>query len=136
MSNALEAAIFGTLTGGTALTSLLAGGSASVYNGQPPREGTLPWVQFSLASGIEENATPADTQRYVYLVKGVASSLNTAGLIANQIHTLLHGTNPTVSGSTCFWAVRETVVRYQEVDPAGHVIGHAGGEYAFRLAKS
>ena len=98
MSNALETALLGTLTGGTALTALLAGGSASVYNGQPPREGVLPWVQFSLASGIEENITPADTQRYVYLVKGVASSLNTAGLIAEQIHTLLHGTNLTVSG--------------------------------------
>ena len=136
MSNALETAIYGKLAAGSALTSLLAGGSASIYNGQPPREGALPWVSFSLASGIEENLTPADSQRYVYLVKGVATSLNTAGLIANQIHALLHSTNLTVTGSTCFWAARETVVRYQETDPAGHVIGHAGGEYAFRLANT
>jgi hypothetical protein len=136
MSNALETALLGTLTGGTALTALLAGGTASVYNGQPPRAGVMPWVVFSLASGVEENMTPTDSQRYVYLVKGVAPSLYTAGLIAEQAHLLLQHTHMTITGSACFWAARETVVRYQEVDPAGHVIGHAGGEYVFRLEKT
>ena len=133
MSNALDTAIYGTLTGGTALTALLAGGSASVYNGQPPRSGTMPWCSFSLASGLEDNQTPTRSQRFVYLVKGVAASLNTAGQIADQIDTLLHDTTLTVTGSANFWTARITTVRYQEVDPAGHVIGHAGGEYVFRL---
>ena len=133
MSNALETALYGTLAGGTALTALLAGGSASIYNGQPPREGALPWLQFALASGVDENSTPTASQRYVYLVKGVAASLNTAGLIAEQAHAILQHAHLAITGSACFWAARETVVRYQEIDPAGHVIGHAGGEYVFRL---
>ncbi len=133
MSNALETAIGSALAAGTALTSLLAAGTASIFNGQPPRDAARPWVTYSLASGVEENVTPRDSQRYVYLVKGVAASLHTAGLVAEQIRARLHHQSLTVSGSTCFWAARETVVRYQEVDPGGHVVGHAGGEYAFRL---
>lgn len=137
--NALETAIYGTLTGGTALTALLAGGSASIYNGQPPREGTMPWVQFSFAAGRDEesNLTPGDSiQRYIYMVKGVASSLGVAGSIADQIHVLLNNVNMNVANVTCLSAKREIIVRYQEIDPAGHVIGHAGGEYAFRLGKT
>lgn len=131
MSNALEIGIYGTLAAGTALTALL--GGTAIYNGQPARDVTLPWVTFSLASGREENLTPTDTQRLVHLVKGVAASLQAAGSIASEIHALLHHGAVTVTGGTVFWAARETIVRYQEIDPGGHVIGHAGGEYAFRV---
>ncbi len=133
MSNALETALGSVLAGGTALTALLAGGTASIYNGLAPRGAALPWVTYSLASGVEENMTPADSQRYVYLVKGVAASLSAAGQIAAEIHGLLQHGALTINGATCFWIARTTVVRYQEVDPNGRPIGHAGGEYAIRL---
>ena len=93
----------------------------------------MPWVTFSLSSGLEENMTPTRSQRYVYLVKGVASSLMAAGALQDAIDDLLHGTTLTVTGSTMFHSSRITVVRYQERDSGDHVIGHAGGEYAFGL---
>ena len=127
--NALDTAIRTQLASGTALIALL--GGTAIYNGIPPVNTARPWVTFSLASGIENNQTPTDTQRLVYLIKGVADSLLTAGLISDEINTLLHHKETSI-GSGVFWVARETVVRYQEVDPAGHVIGHAGGEYAFR----
>jgi hypothetical protein len=127
--NALETAIYGKLAGGTALTSLLAAGSASIYNGQPPRDATLPWVTFSLASGIEQNNNVVRMQRMTYLVKGVASSVYAAGAIADAADALLHDTTLTVTGYTVFLVGRTSVVRYQERDPVGNVIGHAGGEY-------
>jgi len=127
--NAFETALRTQLASGTALINLL--GGTAIYNGQPPAGIARPWVTYSLASGMEDNQTPYDTQRLVYLVKGVADSLLTAGLIANEIQSRLHHQEAAI-GSGVFWATRETVVRYQEIDPVGHVIGHAGGEYAFR----
>lgn len=133
LENAVDTAIYNQLASGTALIALL--GGTAIYNGNPPRDVALPWVTFSLSGGVEDNQTPARTQRLVYLVKGVAISVYVAGQIAAQIDTLLHGAagSLSISGGTAFWASRESVVRYQEIDPAGHVIGHAGGEYAFRV---
>lgn len=127
--NTFETALYSRLAGGSALTALL--GGTAIYNATPPLNVARPWVVFSLASGIEENQTPTDTQRLVYLVKGVANSLLQAGSIAAEIHTLLHHQEAAVGGGV-FWAARETLVRYQETDPAGNLIAHAGGEYAFR----
>lgn len=132
--NALEEALGSALAHGTALIGLL--GGTAIYNSQAPRDAQRPYVVFSLASGIEENLTPRDSQRMVYLVKGVADSLYNAGQIADEINHLLHGATLTVGGATNFWTARETVVRYQEIDPAGHAIGHAGGEYVIRLEEA
>ena len=129
--NAFETALYGQLAQGTALVALL--GGTAIFNGQPPRTAAFPWVQFTMASGVEENMTPIDSQRVVYLVKGVAQTLLQAGSIADALHLRLHHATLTVAGSTVFWAARETIVRYQEINPAGYTIGHAGGEYAFRL---
>ena len=129
--NALETAIYNKLAGGTALTTLL--GGTIIYNKQPPDTAVLPWVQISQASGLEDNSTPRREQDYVYLIKGVASTLLLAGSLADAIDTLMHGTELTVTGYSNFWTARERMVRYQEVDAAGHTYGHAGGEYSVRL---
>jgi len=129
--NILEQAIYSRLSGGTALVAAL--GGTMIYNGQIPADISLPAVTFSLASGIEENLTPTRSQRMVYLVKAVANSLSLAGSLAGLIDGLLHDQPLTIAGANNFWIARETIVRYQEIDPAGHVIGHAGGEYAIRL---
>ena len=56
--NALTSAIYTTLTGGTALTSLLAG-TASVYYNAAPDDATFPYVVFNYQSNLEENQTPS-----------------------------------------------------------------------------
>lgn len=129
--NDVEAGLYSALVAGTALIGTL--GGTAIYNGVAPRDATLPYVVFSLAAGMEENMTPTDSQRYVYLVKGVASSLLTAGTIADQINTLLHKQTLTVSGATNFWTSRESMVRYTEVLDTGRTVGHAGGEYLIRI---
>ncbi len=56
--NALETALYNTLSGGTALTALLAGGTAapSIYNQQAPDEAAFPYVVFALQGGGDENS--------------------------------------------------------------------------------
>jgi putative Mn2+ efflux pump MntP len=129
--NAVDTALYSTLAAGTALTTLL--GGTAIYNGQIPRDKTLPAVVFSLASGVEDNMTPVRTNRLIYNVQGVATSLNAAGALADAIDDLLHGVELSIVGYGNFWTARETVIAYQELDPAGHIIGHAGGEYAIRV---
>jgi hypothetical protein len=131
--NAVEAGLYTALTGGTALLSTL--GGTAIYNGVAPRGVSVPYVVFSLASGIEENMTPTDSQRLVYLVKGVAATLVQAGTIADQVNALLHDQELTVSGSVNFWTSRETIVRYTEVQETGRTLGHAGGEYLIRVVE-
>lgn len=129
--NAVEMALSARLTGDTALVALL--GGTAIYNGRPPRTAQLPWVTWSLASGLEENVAPPRSQRLVYLVKGVAATLSAAGALATAVDGLLHASPLTVTGATCFQAKRLSVVRYQETDAAGYTISHAGGEYLLRL---
>ena len=129
--NSVAAGLYSALVAGTALIGTL--GGTAIYNGVAPRDATLPYVVFSLASGIEENLTPTNSQRYVYLVKGVAATLLQAGTIADQVHALLHNKTLTVSGGTNFWTGRETIIAYTEVESTGATVGHAGGEYLIRI---
>jgi hypothetical protein len=93
-------------------------------------------VVFNLQSGVEENLTPTRSDRMVYLVKGIGRTLYQAGQIADMIDDLLHDKTLTVSGFANFWTARETILRYQEIDPTGQVIGHAGGQYAIRIEEN
>jgi hypothetical protein len=86
-----------------------------------------------MAAGTEENMTPTRSQRLVYLVKAVAASLFEADPIAVAIDARLHHATLTVAGQTNFQTERLTEMRYTEEDPAGHFIGHAGGEYLIRM---
>ena len=132
--NAVETALYSTLSAGTALISLL--GGTAIYNGMIPRDADLPCVVFSHASGIEENLTPTRSSRMIYLVKGVADTMYEAGQIADAVDTLLHGTTITPTGYSNFWTAREMHVRYVETDPGGQIVAHSGGEYAIRIEKT
>ena len=129
--NSVATGLYGALAAGTALISTL--GGTAIYNGIAPRDAALPYVVFSLASGLEENLTPTESQRLVYLVKGVAATLLQAGTIADQVYALLHNQTLTVSGATNFWTGRESIIAYTEVEPTGATVGHAGGEYLIRI---
>ena len=129
--NSVATGLYGALAAGTALISTL--GGTAIYNGIAPRDAALPYVVFSLASGLEENLTPTESQRLVYLVKGVATTLLQAGTIADQVYALLHNQTLTVGGATNFWTARESILAYTEVEPTGATVGHAGGEYLIRI---
>ena len=110
-------------------------GGTAIYNGLAPPDRALPFVVFSLADGREDNLTPLRSVREVYLVKALAATLYKAGQIADRVDAILHGSQLSVSGWANFWLARETIVRFEEVDPAGRTVGHAGAEYAIHVSE-
>ena len=132
--NALETALYTQLTGGTALTALLAG-TTSVYNTQAPPGAAFPYVVFNLASGLTENVDDNERDDLYYTVKGVGTAtMGQVGNIAAQLDSLLHKQSLSVSGYTNLWQRRTARVQYAEVD-AGITYYHQGGTYRFRLHK-
>lgn len=128
--NVTETALYGTLTGGTALTNLLAAGTAGVYGYQAPQGSTYPLVEFGLASGEDVSTTPHREDSEIYLVKGVSTvSMQQAGAIEAQIDALLHRQTLTVTGYTNILTKRETQVRYVETADDGRQYWHAGAHY-------
>ncbi len=131
--NALNTAIFGTLSGGTALGTLLASGSA-VYNVQAPDEATLPYVVFSHAGGGQEAITPSNMQNVVYFIRAYSDvSASAAGSIDAQIDLLLHKKTLTVTGWTNIYTAREDSFTNAEIPTSGKTVFMAGAYYRFRL---
>ena len=133
--NALETALYTKLAAGTALTALLADGTASIFNQVAPRNSTFPYVEFGLQGGGDENMCPARFKNLLYRVKAVSDvSMKTAGEIDDAVDALLHGATLTVNGWHNFWCRRDSDFRYAEFDPEGNAIWHAGGVYRIRLS--
>ena len=134
--NALEAALYTMLTGGTALTALLAG-TASVYNQRVPSGAAYPCVVFGLQGGGDDNETPRRSRQLVYTVKGITETGPAdAGTIDDQCDALLHGATLSLSGDWgTYWIGREGAINYQEVTGEGDIYTHVGALYRIRLAK-
>lgn len=130
--NALHTGIYNKLTGGTALTALLAG-TASIYYQQAPDGAILPYVVFNSQGGGPDNTNASDMRDMVYHVRGYANSPALAGSVDAQISSLLHRGSVTVSGYTNFWLVRETDTSLVENPPDQEKIHMAGGIYRIRL---
>ena len=134
--NALKAAIYTKLTGGTALTALLAG-TASVYDNVAPRGAQTPYVIFGQQGGGDENITQVRYKSDLYAIKAVSEvSAKEAGDIDTQIDALMHDTTLTVTSWTNYSCVRETDVDYVETTPEGDNVWHVGAIYRIRLANA
>lgn len=132
--NILEQALYTTLTGGTALTALLAG-TACVYNQSIPASGEYPCVVFAFGGGGDANATPIRRKDVVYSVKAISqTSVANAGSIDAAIDSLLHNKGLTIAGWSNWWAAREGDISYTEVTERGERYYHNGGVYRFRLS--
>jgi len=132
--NALNTAIYSTLSAGTTLTALLAGTSA-IYNMQAVDGATFDYVVWNTQGGGDDNLTAHRTKNLVLFVRGYSStSAARAGSIDTQIDALLHKAVLTVSGWSNFWAAREEDVATVEVTESGNKIWMAGGMYRLRLA--
>lgn len=132
--NALNTAIYSTLSAGTALTALLAG-STSVYNMQAPDGATFDYVLWDLQAGGDDNMTAHRTKNLVLFVRGYSStSAARAGSIDSQIDALLHKQVLSVSGWSNFWSAREEDVDTVEVTESGNKVYMAGGMYRLRLS--
>ena len=132
VQNELNAALYSTLTGGTALTSLLAG-TTSVYFLQAPEDATLPYVVYSYQAGGAENVTPSDMRSQLVYTRGYASTPALAGSIDAQISSLLHRQTLSVSGWANFWTAREEDFILVENPPDKSPIYMSGASYRIRL---
>jgi hypothetical protein len=135
--NALNTAIYSTLSGGTALTALLAG-TTSVYYLQAPDAATFDYVVWNWQAGpTDDNETAKRAVGGLAFVRTYsATSAARAGSIDAQIDALLHGKTLTVSGWANFWTAREESLSLVETDEAGRQTFMAGATYRVRLGKS
>ncbi len=133
--NALTDGIYNKLTGGTALTSLLSGGTASpaIFYQQAPDNQPFPFVVFNVQGGGDLNVSPSRLKEVLIYARAYSNvSANAAGAIDAQIDALLHGGTVTVSGYANYAIQRETDVENVETT-ANAKIYTAGGVYRFYL---
>lgn len=131
--NEVDTALYSTLTGGTALTSLLAT-SSSVYHIRAPNVTTFPYVVFSIQGGGPENIAPSELHNYVYFIRAYsATSATAASNIHTEIRKLLHHKQITISGFTNFWTALETELETAEENPDKTPIFMSGGLYRIRF---
>jgi len=131
--NVIDSALDSTLSGGTALTSLLAT-STSIYHIRAPNNTGYPYVVFSLQAGGPENINPSDLGNYVYFVRAYsAASPQSAGAIHAQIRALLHKKTLTVTGYTNYWTALESELENADELANATPVFMAGGLYRIRL---
>ncbi len=134
--NVLDQALFSKLANTSAVTSLLADGSASIYHLQAKNNATLPYIVFSQQGGGDDNDTANRTKNLVKFVRAYSGvSALQAGSIDAQIDTALHLVPLTVSGWTDFWIAREEDLETIETEPNGQKKYMQGGFYRLRLDK-
>jgi hypothetical protein len=134
--NDVEKALYDKLGTTSALTTLLADGSASIYNGQVLQGDSFPVVVFSFQSGTDDNKTPNRAKQFLYLIKSVTSTkLQDSGDIDAEVDTALHNSSLAISGYTNYWLMREQGVRFTELGEDGKRYYHVGGIFRIRIAQ-
>lgn len=126
------AALYSTLTGGTALVALLAG-TAAVYHQQAPDEAALDYVVFNHQGGGPDLLTSKDMESNLWQVRffsNVDAKSATVGFA--QVDALLHKKNISISGVTTFWCAREQNIVLVENAPNNTKVYSAGGLYRVR----
>lgn len=131
--NAVNQALYGTLSTATAITSLLAG-TASVYHIQAPDNATLDYVVFSHQSGGGDPLMPGQAiEKNMWIRAYSKTSAAKAGSIHTQIAALLDGKTLSVTGYTNFWTKMEQEFEFVENLPNGSKIWTCGAEYKIKL---
>jgi hypothetical protein len=133
--NALGAAMFTKLSGGTALTALLHGGTASVYNLEPPFEAAYDYVVFNVQTGADTNDTQHRIKDVTLQVRGFATALNRAGSIDAACDALLHNGTLSISGWSTLWLVRSQDIELIEYDESDRPIYTRGGLYDLKIER-
>lgn len=143
--NLLNAALYNRLAG-TALTTLLAGGTAgpfggtagpAVYYEQAPDDAPLPYVVYSYQAGpTEPQRTRHRDPEALVFARAYAASAAQAGTIDAAIDGLLHGKPLSVSGYSNYWIGRERSLSSVEIDAALQKTWMVGALYDVRLDKT
>ena len=138
--NALNASLYTKLSG-TALSSLLAGGTAapSVYFEQAPDGAALPYVVWLYPSELDENLIAHRMKDIVIRAYGVAAAPAQAGTIDAAIDALLHGGTLMFTGTpapwTSIWLRRENGYQLITTSEAGIRDYTSGADYRVEITK-
>jgi len=137
IQNKLNTGIYTKLAGtaGTALTSLLSGGTAapSVFFQQAPDNYALPYVVWSIPSELDTNEIPHRMKDIIVRAYGVASAPAQAGTIDAAIDTLLHEKTITVSGYSNIRVQRETGYQLIDTSETGERYYISGSDYRVNI---
>lgn len=126
----LNAAIYTRLGTTTAVTSLLANGSTSIFALQAPESAAYPYVVYSVQGGGDVNDTQRRLKNLVLFIRAYGTVNAQAGSIDAQIDTALHlAPLSNVSGYTNIWLARETDLETVENPPTGSQVFMNGGLY-------
>lgn len=128
--NALNAAIYSKLSGGTALVSAL--GGTCIYHGIAPEGKALPFVIWSYVAGGHENMMPRESVNAVVYVRAYAVDAKTAAQLDGYAAELLE-TTLTVTGWDNYWLAREESIVLPSIDEAGKATWSCGAYYRVRL---
>lgn len=128
---AMGTAIYGKLSGGTALTTAL--GGTTIYSEQAPDGASLPYVVFSHQGGGPENITHGGLRNDIWFVRAYAASRAQANALDGLMEDLLSGKTLTVTGFTNFCTFREQDLQMVENPPSGARVYMAGAMYRVRL---
>jgi len=129
---ALKTALYTHLTGGTALTALLADGTAGVYYGMADQGATLPYVTFRISSDTTVVEHPGETRTFIADIKGIDGDPHTADQIGDAIDARMKTDIGAVSGFGLFRQERDTGIEYQEVE-AQNTYWHDGGRFSITV---
>lgn len=130
-----SAALYTTLTGGTALVSMLSGGTAGIYDTQAPEGAALDYVVFSHQAGGPETVSSSNIENNLWFVRAYSAvSAKRASEILGQADALLHRRNITIGSGSTWWCAREENVKNVEVTPSGQLVWMAGGIYRIRTS--
>lgn len=132
--NALNTAIYNTLSGGTALTTAL--GGTAVYYLNAPDHSALPYVIWNFQAGGDENMTPIRTKDTILFVRAYADDPKEAGQLDALVDALLNGITLSVTGWNNFWSSRQQDFSLVDNMPNGEKAYMAGGYYRIRLNQS
>ena len=128
--NALNAALYTKLSGGTALTGAL--GGTCIYHGLAPEGAALPYVVWSYVAGGHENMTPNESVNAVVYVRAYATTAKQAATLDAYAAELLE-TTLSVTGWNNYWLAREESIVLPELDAAGKATWSCGAYYRVRL---
>lgn len=137
--NAINTAIYTKLSG-TALTSLLSGGTAipSIFFEQAPDNFTPPYVVWLFPSELDQNLIPHRMKDIVLRAYAVANAPAQAGTIDAAIDTLLNGGTlsfGTATGWTQIWLRRENGYQIITTTEAGVRFYTSGADYRVEITK-
>ena len=133
--NAMGSAVYSKLSSGTALTALLAKGTASIHSVEAPFDAEYDYVIFNVQDGAEPNDSGHRVKDVTLQVRAYSTNLTRAGTIDSECDALLHAGTLTLTGWQLIRMVRSQDVEVVEYDEASRPIYTRGGLYDVKIEK-